>query len=416
MAAFPLGAVAACLKTKAMDCPMSNGGEESRVSQQSLEVLFRPLRVRSLTLANRIVMAPMTRMLSPGAIPTDADADYYRLRAEDGVGLILSEATPIGRPANVYHPNVPAFHGEAALAGWKRIVDGVHAAGGRMAPQIWHIGAVASPADGWAASAPVESPSGLIAPDMPVGTVMNEAAIADSIAAFARAAADAQRLGFDCVEMHGGHGYLIDQFFWAGTNRRTDRYGGATIAERNRFAVEMVMAVRAAVGPDFPLILRVSQWKQQDFTVKLADTPDAMTRWLGPLAEAGIDIFDCSQRRFWEPEFPEIDGENGLNFAGWAKKLTGARSMSVGSVGLSKDIVDAFVGETARPASLDRLVERMERGEFDLIAVGRAILGDPRWLTKIRAGRDAELLDFEADSMGEWRRSVDPAERDISGV
>jgi 2,4-dienoyl-CoA reductase-like NADH-dependent reductase (Old Yellow Enzyme family) len=377
--------------------------------------LFRPLQIGSLSLPNRVVMAPMTRMGSPGGLPTEADADYYRLRAEDGVGLIISEATPIDRPASVYHPDVPVFHGAAALAGWRHILEGVHTAGGRMAPQIWHIGAVASPADGWSDQVLTESPSGLMGPDMAVGTVMDEAAIADTIASFARAAAEAKRLGFDCVEMHGGHGYLIDQFFWPATNQRTDRWGGATIAERSRFAVEMVKAVRAAVGPDFPLLLRVSQWKQQDFTVRIAATPDEMAQWLGPLADAGIDIFDCSQRRFWEPEFPEVDGAEGLNLAGWAKKLTGRLSMSVGSVGLSKDIVAAFSGETAQPASLDRLVRRMDRDEFDLIAVGRAIMGDARWLTKTAAGRTAELGDFEAATMGEWRSSVDPEVRQIPG-
>ncbi len=385
------------------------------MTSESLEVLFRPLKVGSMTLANRIVMAPMTRMGSPGGIPTADDARYYQLRAEDGVGLLISEATPIDRPASVYHPDVPLFYGEAPLSGWLDIIDGVHAAGSRMAPQIWHIGAVASPADGWNESVLVESPSGLMAPGHPVGMIMDEEAIADSIASFARAAADAKRLGFDCVEMHGGHGYLIDQFFWAGTNHRSDRYGGATIAERSRFAVEMIRAVRAAVGPDFPLILRVSQWKQQDFTVRLAETPEAMAEWLGPLADAGVDIFDCSQRRYWVPEFPEIDGQDGLNFAGWAKKLTGALSMSVGSVGLSRDIVDAFAGQTAHPASLDGLIRRMEREEFDLIGVGRAILGDPRWLTKIRSGRSDELRDFEAAAMGDWRNSVDPEVRAIPG-
>jgi 2,4-dienoyl-CoA reductase-like NADH-dependent reductase (Old Yellow Enzyme family) len=132
---------------------------------ENLDIFFRPLQLRSLTLSNRIVMAPMTRMGSPGGVPTEADAEYYRLRAEDGVGLIISGASPIDRPASVYHPDVPIFYGEEALAGWRRILAGVHAAGSRMAPQIWHIGAVASPADGWSESVLVESPSGLMPPE-----------------------------------------------------------------------------------------------------------------------------------------------------------------------------------------------------------------------------------------------------------
>ena len=365
------------------------------------DVLFQPFRLKSLTLKNRIVMAPMTRSFSPGGTPGENVAAYYRRRAEGEVGLILSEGTVIDRPASRNDPGIPFFHGDAVLAGWKQVIDGVHDAGGRMGPQLWHTGSVVSFQTDWTPSVPVESPSGLIAPDQPRGEAMSEEAITDTVAAFARAAADAKRLGFDVVEIHGAHGYLIDQFFWDGTNTRTDGYGGATLKERARFAAEVVKSVRGAVGPDFPIILRLSQWKQQDFAARLADTPAAMADWLVPLVEAGADVLHCSQRRFWEPEFPEIDGENGLNFAGWAKKLTGAATISVGSVGLSGDFMGAFAGEGSKPASLDTLVHRMERGEFDLIAVGRAILNDPHWVVKVRTGDQDGMRDFAAATMGE---------------
>ena len=113
--------------------------------------------------------------------------------------------------------------------------------------------------------------------------------------------------------------------------------------------------------------------------------------------EAGVDIFHLSQRRFWEPAF---EG-SGLNFAGWAKKLTGKPAISVGSVGLSGEFTAAFAGESSKPASLDALVERMEKGEFDLIAVGRALLKDPQWATKVRAGRMDELEDFTREAMAQ---------------
>jgi 2,4-dienoyl-CoA reductase-like NADH-dependent reductase (Old Yellow Enzyme family) len=230
---------------------------------------------------------------------------------------------------------------------------------------------------------------------------MSDEAIADTIAAYGRAAADAKRLGFDTFEIHGAHGYLIDQFFWTGTNERKDGFGGATLKERAGFAAQVIKSMRDAVGEDFPIILRLSQWKQQDYSAKLAETPDAMTDWLLPLVEAGVDVLHCSQRRFWEAEFPEIDGEDGLNFAGWAKKLTGAATISVGSVGLSGDFLAAFGGESSQPASLDNLVRRMEREEFDLIAVGRALLSDPQWVTKIRSGDSASLKDFTASALAE---------------
>ncbi|MET0274425.1 MAG: NADH:flavin oxidoreductase [Phenylobacterium sp.] len=366
----------------------------------SLSPLFSPVRIKSLDLRNRVVMAPMTRNFSPEGVPGADVAAYYRRRAEQEVGLILSEGTVIDRPAAKNSPDIPFFHG-AALDGWRKVVDDVHAAGGKMGPQIWHVGSVEVPGVEWTPPGPIESPSGLLAPDTPRGEAMTDETIADTIAAFASAAADAKRLGFDTLELHGAHGYLIDQFFWQGTNGRTDRFGGATLKERTRFAAEVVEAVRAAVGPDFPLILRVSQWKQQDYAFRLAETPELMADWLVPLVEAGVDILHCSQRRFWEPEFPDLDGEQGLNFAGWAKKLTGAATITVGSVGLSGDFLGAFGGEASQPASLENLLRRLDREEFDLVAVGRALLADPAWAAKVQAGRGDELAGFAPAAFAE---------------
>ncbi len=371
------------------------------MTSRNTDVLFQPFSLKSLHLKNRIVMAPMTRAFATDGIVGQAQVDYYRRRAEADVGLILSEGTVIDRPASRNLPGIPFFHGEKALAGWADVITAVHAAGGRMGPQIWHTGSTTASKDWAPPIEDIESPSGLEAPGKPRGKVMSDSDIADTIAAFGKAAADAKRLGFDTFEIHGAHGYLIDQFFWSGTNLREDRWGGATIAERSRFAVEVVKATRAAVGPDFPVMLRLSQWKQQDYSARLATTPDEMSAWLVPLVEAGVDILHCSQRRFWEPEFPEIDGAEGLNFAGWAKKLTGAATISVGSVGLSGEFLGAFAGQGSQAQDIDRLVTRMERGEFDLIAVGRAILNDPQWVAKIREGRQSELKDFNAAALRE---------------
>lgn len=362
--------------------------------------LFRPLRIGSMNLSNRIVMAPMTRGFAIDGHVGEPHVDYYRKRAAGGVGLIVTEGVVVDRPASRNEPHVPRFYGDA-LDGWRPVVDAVHAAGSAIAPQIWHTGAVRSHTVDWEPDAPVESPSGLFAPDQPRGEAMSQAAIADAVAAFAKAAADSKRLGFDCVEVHGAHGYLVDQFFWDGTNRRDDGYGGATIRERARFAAEIVAQIRLAVGPDYPLILRVSQWKQQDYKARLATTPQAMTDWLLPLVEAGVDVLHCSQRRFWTPEFPEIDGSDGLNFAGWAKKLTGARAVSVGSVGLNGDFLQVFHGQHSEPASIDGLIDRMERDEFDMIAVGRALITDPDWALKAQSGRFGEMLPFSTGALAE---------------
>lgn len=361
---------------------------------KSVDVLFRPFSLKSLNMKNRIVMAPMTRSFSPQGVPTPEVAAYYRRRAGD-VGLIISEGTVVGRAASSNDPDVPHFHGERSLAGWQRVIDEVHAAGGAMAPQLWHMGVMRPHASGWLPTAPFEGPSGLVTPGEPGGVAMSEADIVDTIAAFGQAAADAKRLGFDAVELHGAHGYLIGQFFWAGTNKRTDRFGGPTLPERSRFARNVVAAVRAAVGEDLVVILRLSQWKQQDFAVKLAKTPAEMAAWLVPLAEAGVDIFHCSQRRFWQPEFEGSD----LNFAGWAKKLTGKTTITVGSVGLSGEFIAGFQGESSHPSALDELLRRLERGDFDLVAVGRAILSDPEWVRKVRENRTQQLLDFTREAL-----------------
>ena len=361
----------------------------------SVDALFRPFRLKSIDLPNRIVMAPMTRSHSPGGVPGPDVAAYYRRRAAAGVGLIISEGTVIERPASSNDPKVPRFWGEDALAGWKRVIDEVHAAGGLMAPQLWHVGSVRSAGQTWEPGPP-DSPSGVGRIDQPpIGAPLTETDIADIIQAFARAAGDARRLGFDAVELHGAHGYLIDQFFWRETNKRTDPFGGEALPDRSRFAVEVLQAVRRAVGPDFPVIIRLSQWKGQAFDTKMATTPKEMEAWLQPMADAGADSFHCSQRRFWEAEFEGSD----LNFAGWAKKLTGKPTITVGSVGLTGDFIGGFGGEVSQPASLDDLVRRLEGGEFDLVAVGRALLADPQWALKVREGRTGELKDFNREAM-----------------
>ncbi|WP_233872916.1 NADH:flavin oxidoreductase [Paraburkholderia adhaesiva] len=367
------------------------------MTEISLDALFEPFELKTLKLKNRVVMSPMTRSFSPEGVPGADVAAYYQRRADNGVGLIISEGTVIDRPASRNDPNIPLFHGDAPLNGWQSVIDGVHAAGGAMGPQIWHVGSVKSPMTSWEPDNGIESPSGLVDASEARGTAMTDEAIVDTIDAFARAAADAQRLGFDVIEIHGAHGYLIDQFFWSATNRRSDRYGGITLRERSRFAIEVIRAMRRAVGAELPIILRLSQWKQQDYAARLADTPDAMADWLVPLVEAGVDILHCSQRRFWEPEFPDVDGLEGLNFAGWAKKLTGAATITVGSVGLSGDFLSAFGGETSQPASLANLVQRLERREFDLVAVGRALLSDPAWAEKLR--RSEPLAGFNPSDM-----------------
>lgn len=363
----------------------------------SNQSLFKPFSLKSLSIKNRIVMAPMTRSFSPNGVPGDNVAAYYRRRAEGEVGLILSEGTVINRPASSNDPNIPRFHGESSLKGWQKVINNVHEAGGSMGPQIWHMGVMDNHHSGWLPLTPFEGPSGINRPDNTNGIAMSEKNIADTIKAYGDAAADAKRLGFDCVELHGAHNYLIDQFFSEKTNLRTDGYGGKTLAARTKFAVDVIKEVRRRVGDDFAIIIRLSQWKPYDYNNKLAATPEEMESWLQPMADAGVDIFHCSQRRFWEPEFEGSD----LNFAGWAKKITGKATITVGSVGLSGEFLAAFKGESSAPSSLDELIRRYDRGDFDLVAVGRPLLADPNWVKKIREDRTAELKGYSKEALAE---------------
>jgi 2,4-dienoyl-CoA reductase-like NADH-dependent reductase (Old Yellow Enzyme family) len=356
--------------------------------------LFKPFRLKSLNLRNRFVMSPMTRSFSPGGIPAGDVAQYYKRRAEGEVGLIISEGTVIDRPAAAQGPNIPAFYGEASLAGWQKVLDGVLQAGAQMAPQLWHAGIQENHESGWLPPVRFEGPSGI-----GNGIAMTDAAIADTIAAFARAAAVAKKMGFNSLEIQGAHGYLIDQFFWNDTNHRTDLYGGKTLAERSRFAIEVIKEIRKQVGDDFALIIRISQWRFSNYESKLAKTPQELEAWLTPLANAGIDIFHCSTRHFWKPEF---DGSV-LNLAGWVKKLTGKATITVGSVGLDKDVTTLYRGENAAPASIEELVRRMDNNEFDLVAIGRAILADAHWVQKTRENRVHELQGFDKKALGELR-------------
>ncbi|MFB9329892.1 NADH:flavin oxidoreductase [Paenibacillus aurantiacus] len=368
--------------------------QENAKQDVSTAALFEPFESAGFKLANRVVMAPMTRGFSPNGVPGQDVADYYRRRAENGVGLIVTEGTLINHPAAGASPNWPSFHGEEALQGWANVVKAVHEAGGRIIPQLWHVGMARKVGSEPNPEAPPVGPSGLDLEGNPVNEPLSEEEIGALVAAFAQAAADAKRVGFDGIELHGAHGYLIDQFFWERTNRRTDRYGG-DLVQRTAFAAEVIRACRAAVGPEFPIVLRFSQWKSSDYTAKLAATPEELEQFLTPLVEAGVDVFHCSTRRFWEPEFEGSE----LNLAGWTKKLTGKPVISVGSVGLDGDFMDYFrKGASSEVERIDGLLDRLEAGEFDLIAVGRALLADPAWAAKIRDGRNDELVPFTMEA------------------
>lgn len=368
--------------------------------------LFDPLTIRGVTLPNRIAMSPMTRGFSPNGVPGANVAEYYARRAAGGVGLIITEAVGVDHPAalgdaGLGEDHIPVLHGEAALDGWKAVVDGVHAHGAKIIPQLWHQGAMRLPGTGPFPDVPVMTPSGIWGPlgrmtsilaskipsDPKVGAPMTEDDIEAVLDAFVRCAANAVAIGFDGIAIHGGHGYLIDNFLWEETNLRDDRWGGDR-TRRSAFPKELVRRIRAAIGPDLPIFFRFSDWKQQDFRARLAQNPEELAEVLCPLAEAGVDVFDASVRYFDKAAYPDSQ----MNLAGWAKKVTGKMSMAVGGIGVNKGMFDGDKG-VATTDNIGLLVARFERGEFDLVAAGRVLIGDPRWPQRLSRQEQPDPFD-----------------------
>lgn len=223
-----------------------------------LSNLLAATTLGAVPLRSRVVMAPMTRSRATADNrPTELTATYYAQRA--GAGLIIAEATAVS-PQGVGYPNIPGLWRDDQVEGWRTVVDAVHAAGGRIAAQLFHVGRVSLPAyqpDGALPVAPSAiAPAGvtLYAPDFsqhaaPVPQPLDEAGIARVVADFAAAATRARAAGFDAVEIHGASGYLLDQFLRDGSNARTDRFGG-TVERRARLLLDVTEAVARAIGAD----------------------------------------------------------------------------------------------------------------------------------------------------------------------
>lgn len=361
--------------------------------------IFEPVEIKGLSLRNRFVMAPMTRYSADPqtSAPTEAVADYYARRARGGVALIVSEGVAIDHPSASSDKRVPALSTPGQVAAWRSVTQAVHQEGGLIAAQLWHVGRARTVKNAPFPDYPTLSASNLRSrvPSPRGGPYARPKAmtleeIYEVEKAYGRSAALAREAGFDAVEIHGAHGYLIDQFLWEKSNNRDDGYGG-TFEKRLRFAVEVVEEVRRLVGDDFPVIFRFSQWKQDDYEARLAETPAELKQLLIPLKEAGVDAFHASQRDHVVPAFEGSD----LNLAGWAKKLTGLPSISVGKVGLTTDFLGSLKGKESGLRPLDALIEQVSRGDYDLIAVGRALIADPEFVLKVKEGRFGEVIPYK---------------------
>ena len=220
-----------------------------------MPTLFDPLRIGDLAVPNRIVLAPLTRNRStgPGRVPNALMRDYYVQRAS--AGLIISEATSVA-PAGVGYPHTPGVWSGEQVEGWRKIVEGVHGAGGRILLQLWHVGRISDPVyhDGALPVAPSAiAPKGnvsLLRPQRPyvAPRALETEEIPGVVEAYRRGAENAQAAGFDGVEIHGANGYLLDQFLQDGANKRTDAYGGG-IENRARLMLEVTDAVVSVWGP-----------------------------------------------------------------------------------------------------------------------------------------------------------------------
>ncbi len=365
--------------------------------------LLEPVRIRRVTLPNRIMMSPMARGVDQSGMPGASFAAYLRRRAEGGVGTVTVGSVVVNHGGTIAGFDMgpgrttPYLWSHAVLDDWRRVLREVHRAGSLVFPQLMHIGVMRppgvppfySPSGIWG---PTEGPSSYSKKEIEEfnrkGIVMSESDIQDVIDAFAQGASNAKAVGFDGVAIHGGHGYLIDNFLWGGTNLRADRWGGDKV-KRTAFAVEVVRAVRDSVGQGMPVSFRFSQWKPMNFDARLADTPQELEAILMPIAKAGVDIFEASARDFAEPAFPDRPE----NLAYWTRKVTGVTTAMVGGTTVQRERYQGTMTPPKTVNNLDDVMRRYERGEFDLLAVGRALLNDPEWLVKARTGQAFKPFD-----------------------
>ena len=355
-------------------------------------MLFDEYKLKNLILRNRVVMAPMTRNQSPGGIPTSDVISYYARRAKAEVGLIITEGIEVSHIASSAYPNVPRLDTNKAREGWKKVVEGIKNNNGAVIAQLWHCGGFRKLGMQPNPEVPGYTASGLVKPGKKVAHEMTLQDIKETIDAYASDAKICQELGFDGVEIHGAHGYLIDNFLWGGTNIREDSYGGS-IQKRSQFVSDIIKAVKENVDDQFIVGLRFSQWKQHDFSAKLASTPDDLKKILMPPVEAGLDFLHSSMRRFWESEFEGSDE----NLAYWTKKISNIPTIGVGSVGLDSDFIDMTAPAT--PTSIDKALDDIKKQKYDLIAVGRALLSDYEWVVKMKEGRLNDVIPYTKDAL-----------------
>jgi len=324
-----------------------------------MPTLFDPLRLGDLDLPNRVIMAPLTRLRAgPSQIPNAMMAEYYRQRA--GAGLIISEGVPVS-PQGVGYAGVPGIWSPEQVEGWKLVTQAVHAEGGRIFMQIWHVGRISDRAllHGESPVAPsaiaAKGHVSLLRPERPYETprALTTEEVQGVVEDFRRAAANAKAAGFDGVELHGANGYLLDQFLQDGSNQRTDQYGGP-IENRARLLLEATDAAISVFGPGrvgVHLAPRADSHSMGDSD--LAATFGYVARELG---QRGI-AFLCAR---------EYAGDDSLGVA---------LKAAFGGIYIANEKFNAQAAQAA-----------VSSGQYDAIAFGKAFIANPDLPERLKTG------------------------------
>jgi 2,4-dienoyl-CoA reductase-like NADH-dependent reductase (Old Yellow Enzyme family) len=353
------------MNTTAHDCPR----------------LFDPLRLKGLELPNRCAVAPMTRISATAeGTPTERMARYYQRFARGGFGLVITEGIYTDQAYAQGYPDQPGLGDPAQAAAWRPLVRRVHDAGGRIFAQLMHAGALSQAnrfRDDTVAPSAIR-PKGTQMPiyggegayRLPRAMTTDE--IDQAIDGFARAARLAREVaGFDGVEIHGANGYLLDQFLTDYSNHRTDEWGG-DLERRIRLSVEVVHAVRRAVGDEVPVGIRISQSKVNDFAHRWAEAAPGAATVFGGLAAAGVDYFHITEFEAWRPAF----GDEGPSLVAHARRAA-PEAIIIANGGLHDPL---------------RAGQLLDEGA-DVIAVGRGALANPDWPRRVAAAQPLQPFD-----------------------
>lgn len=338
------------------------------------EKIFQSASIGTLHVKNRLFMAPMgTRLASEVGGVTQRQIDYYAERAKGGVGTIITEVTCVDYPIGVTGPTNLCLHDHGYIAGHNELVEAVHTYGAKIISQLVHAGRQTRPASikGMQPVAPSAIPCKFINA-MPRELTTGETE--EIVAKFIEAAVRVKTAGYDGVELHGAHGYLIAQFMSAASNHRKDRYGGDLLG-RMSFPLEIIRGVRKEVGPDFPLLFRFSA---EEFVEGGRDLEESK-QVARILEEAGVDVLDVSAGAY--ESMPTMIEP--MSYAqGWKIYLAESIKKVV-------KIPVIGVGAIRTPEVAEGI---LRDGSADFISLGRALLADPYWPRKAREGREKEII------------------------